>query len=280
MKQLEEFAQGGSSSGTVRWEPYLEKTIQQYVESNSVLRDLCYIYRLNGTYTANIPRNYSTGSAVEVVEGAEIPAVRQVMTTVDVRVAENGTAIEMTDESKMLDWYGDLVARELQEAAKRMLRKENADIMDVFVDGAGSSADGLGDDVLTFEDLLAAKVYLRERFYNPDTVFVNPNQYADLVKDDRFIDLSQSGTTDPLRQGTIGGSVAGMRVVEIPEIPNKTVLVVDMSENPLWLVVLQDIQVEQFRIPDRRSDKVQMTAYEKPAVLKPEVIRKISIKAT
>ena len=74
MKTLEEFAQGTSSSGNVRWEPYLSKEIVQYVESKSILRQFCTIYRLNGTYTANIPKNYSTGIAVEITEGAEIPA--------------------------------------------------------------------------------------------------------------------------------------------------------------------------------------------------------------
>jgi len=39
MKTLEEFASGHDSTGVIRWEPYLEKQIVEYVESNSVLRD-------------------------------------------------------------------------------------------------------------------------------------------------------------------------------------------------------------------------------------------------
>ena len=55
MNGIEEFAEGGTSSGKIRWEPYLEKAIEQYVESNSVLRQ-SFLYRLNGTYTANLPK--------------------------------------------------------------------------------------------------------------------------------------------------------------------------------------------------------------------------------
>lgn len=281
MKNIEEFAgaPGGASSANERWEPYLEKAIEDYLESESVLRQFCTLYRLNGTYVANLPKSHSTGTAVEIVEATEIPAVRQVISTVDVKVSANGTAIEMTDEAKKMDWYGDLAAREVEEALKRMLRKENNDIIDTLVAGATSATDGLGDNVLTFEDLVDAKTYLEVNFYNPNIALVNPNQYADLVKDDMFRDFAQSGSTAPLREGTIGGNIAGLNIVVVPEVPDKTVLVMDTSVAPLWLVILQELEVESFRIPDRRMEKVQMTNYEKPAVLKPEAIRKINIVA-
>lgn len=280
MKTLEEFAAGGSSTGVVRWEPILEKQIVQYVESNSVLRDLCRIYPLTGSFVASIPKNYSTGSAVEVVEGAEIPSVRQVLGTVNVTVSENGTAFQFTDESKLLDWYGDLIQRELVEAAKRMLRKENTDIMDTFVAGAATSTNGQGDNVAVYEDAMDAKTYLESTYFlNADTLFVNPVEYGDLVKDSRFILYSGSNSTAPYRDGTLGGDVAGLNVVKLPEVPAKTLIVAAMSEQPLWLVVFQEIQIETFRIPDRRSTKVQLTAYVKPAVLKPEAIRLVNIVA-
>lgn len=281
MKTLEEFAAGGSSSGNIRWEPYLSKEIVQYVESKSILRQFCSIYRLNGTYTANIPKNYSTGLAVEITEGAEIPAVRQILGTVDVKVKAMGTAIQMSDESKVLDWFGNLVARELEEAAKRMLRKENQDILDVLLAGAGDGTDGQGDDVLIFEDILDAAVTMKNANYSyPDIAIMNPVQAADLVKDERFLVYSGSNSTLPYKEGTIGGRIAGVNVVELPEVPAKTVIMMDTSTQPLWLVVLQDLKFEQFRIPDIRSDKIQLTAYQAPAVLRPESIYTITVKAS
>lgn len=277
MNGIEEFAEGGTSSGKIRWEPYLEKAIDQYVESNSVLRQFCFLYRLNGTYTANLPKNASTGYAVEIVEGTEIPAVRQVITTVDVKVSANGTAIEMTDEAKKLDWYGNLAAREVEEAAKRMLRKENNDIINVLMSAAATETDSLNSGYLDVNDIVDAKTYLRKQFMNPDTVLVNPDQYGDLVKSGKLQEVYKSGSTTPLREGTLGGRIAGLNVVEVPEVTSGTVLVVDFSANPIWLVVLQDLEVESFRIPDRRMEKVQMTCYQKPATLKPEAIRQINI---
>jgi hypothetical protein len=277
MEPIVELATGGNATGTVRWEKYLEKDIEDYLESNSILRQFCYIYRLQNTFTANLPRANSTGMAVEIVEGAEIPAVRQVISTVDVKVAANGTAIEMTDEAKMVDWYGDLAERELEEAKARMLRKENSDIM-TTMEGAAATATDSYDTSLGFDDIMDAKTYLRKQLYNPTTVFVNPDEYSDLVKDDDFKEYYKSNTTMPLREGTIGGRVAGLDVVEIPELTSGTVLVADMTARPLWLVVLQEMKAEAFRINDERTDKVQLWAYEKPAVLKPQAIRQINMK--
>lgn len=279
MEPIVELTDGGNTTGTVRWEKYLEKDIEDYLESNSILRQFCYIYRLQNTFTANLPRATSTGLAVEIVEGAEIPAVRQVLSTVDIKVAANGTAIEMTDEAKMVDWYGDLAERELEEAKRRMLRKENSDIMTTLEAGATSSTDSY-DTSLGFDDIVDAKTYLSKLFYNPDTVLVNPDEYADIVKDDDFRDYSKSNTLAPLREGTIGGRIAGLNVVEVPELTSGVVLVADMSVRPLWLVVLQELKAEAFRINDERTDKVQMWTYEKPAVLRPQAFRKINMKTS
>ena len=272
MQKIENFAKGGSSTKTNRWEPYLEKIIEDYLESNSILRQFCFIYRIEGTYVANIPQSSSSGMSVEAVEGTEIPAKRQVIGTVDVKVSQNGDAIQMTDESKKLDFYGDLAKREADECLRRMLRKENFDISAVMMAGAGDSQNADTAGILTFEDIVDAKTELRKKFYNPNVIFVNPDQYADLVKADEFRDYSQSGSTAPLRQGTVGGTIAGLNVIELPEVPTGTALVVDTSANPLWLVVLQDLQFEAYRIPERRTDRVDVTAYQKPAILKPDAI--------
>lgn len=278
MKTLEEFASGHDSTGVIRWEPYLEKQIVEYVESNSVLRDFCEIYPLRGSFVASIPKSYSTGNAVEIVEGEEIPSVRQVLGTVNVTVSQNGTAFEFSDESKLLDWFGNLIQRELLEAAKRMLRKENADIMDTLVAGAGAGVDSQGDDVAIYEDLIDAATYIESNHYlKADTVFVNPVEYGDLVKDARFLLYSGSNSTAPYRDGTLGGNIAGLNVVKLPEVPPKTVIVAAMDERPLWLVVFQETKIETFRIPDRRHTKVQLNAYVKPVVLKPEALRLINI---
>jgi HK97 family phage major capsid protein len=278
MQNINNFAGGGTTSGIVRWEPILYKVIEGYLESNSVLRSLCYIHRISNTLTANIPRSESSGTAVEIVEGMEIPSARQVIGTVDIKVSANGTAIQMSDEAKMLDWYGDLAERELTEAAKRMLRKENTDIMNTLVAGASTSVESADVGVLGIDDLLDCKTYMRKAFLNPDVVYVNPDEYAGFVKLEEFRDFSQSGTTLPLREGVIGGRIVGLNILEIPEIPSGTAIMEDTSKNSLWLVLLQDLQSEAFRIPDERTDKVQMWTYEKPAVLRPEALRKMTVK--
>ncbi len=271
MQSIEEFS--GITSSKIRWEPYLEKMILEEIEALSNLRDICFPYRISGTFTANIPKSQSTGKAVEAVEATEIPAVRQVISTVDVKVVANATAIEFSDEAEMVDFYGGLMERELKEAVKRMVRKENEDIINTLIAGAGSQTNGLYTQI-TYEDITYAKAYLRKQGINPDTVLVGPDEYAQLLNDVRVLTLSDTNE-QAYNEGRLNARIAGMRLVEVPEMPPKTVIVMDTSVNPLWLVLLDDMKVEAFRDYDRRTKKVQMIAYEKPAVLRPEAIRKI-----
>ncbi|HOP32980.1 MAG TPA: P22 phage major capsid protein family protein [Candidatus Hydrothermia bacterium] len=271
MQSIEEFS--GITSSKIRWEPYLEKMILEEIEALSNLRDICFPYRISGTFTANIPKSQSTGKAVEAVEATEIPAVRQVISTADVKVVANATAIEFSDEAEIVDLYGDLMERELKEAAKRMVRKENEDIINTLIAGAGSQTNGLYTQI-TYEDITYAKAYLRKQGINPDTVLVGPDEYAQLLNDVRVLTLSDTNE-QAYNEGRLNARIAGMRLVEVPEMPPKTVIVMDTSVNPLWLVLLDDMKVEAFRDYDRRTKKVQMIAYEKPAVLRPEAIRKI-----
>ncbi len=279
MKTIAELA-GASSSGNIRWEPLLLKVVEGYLESNSIFRQFCKIFPLENTYTANIPRSFSTGEAVEIVEGMEIPAVRQVLSTVDVKVTANGTAFEISDEAKRLNFYGDLVASELEEAMKRMLRKENQDIVNTLAGASGTvTADVEEDGLLQFSDIVDLRVKMEGNPYwaQPNLMLISPERYADLVKDDMFVDFSQSNTLSPLREGTVGGNIAGINVVPIPEIQGFGYMM-DMSQNPLWLVVLQDVVAEAFRLHDNRTEKVQITSYQKPAVLKPHAIGKLDMK--
>jgi N4-gp56 family major capsid protein len=276
MEKIETFADGGVSSGDIRWEPYLERQIMEYIESNSVMRNFCFVYQIPiTTFTARIPRNYATGLAVEVAEGSEIPVVRQVTDSFDLTVVKYGTGAEMTDEAKETDWLGILGQAQVDEAAKRMLRKENADIMTVLLAGHGISQSATTSGTLKVEDIVLCKTDLIKRFYNPDVLIVNPDQYADLQVDERFIDASRSGSTQTLREGVVG-RVSGLDLVILPELPSGTAIMMDSTVNPLWLVERQGIRSAQYRNVRRQVDGFVMYRWAKPAMVRGAATRKIT----
>jgi N4-gp56 family major capsid protein len=276
MEKIEAFADGGVTSGDIRWEPYLERRIMEYIESNSVLREFCFVYPMPiNTFTVRIPRNYATGLAVEVAEGSEIPVVRQVTDSFDLTVTKYGTGGEMTDEAKETDWLGILGQAQIDEAAKRMLRKENADIMTVLLAGIGSSQSATTAGTLKVEDIVLCKTELIKRFYNPDILIVNPDQYADLQVDERFIDASRSGSTQTLREGVVG-RVSGLDLVILPEMPSGTAVMMDSSVNPLWLVERQGARSAQYRNERRQVSGFVTYRWAKPAMVRGAATRKIT----
>lgn len=276
MEQIETFADGGYTSGDIRTEPYLERKIMKYIESSSVLRDYCFVYPMPiNTFTVRIPRDYATGLAVEIAEGSEIPVVRQLTDTFDLSVIKYGTGAEMTDEAKETDWLGILGQAQVDEAAKRMLRKENADIMTVLEAGVSQTGAATSAGTLKLEDVVKAKTYLQKLFYNPDVLLVNPDQYADLQIDERFIDASRAGTTQTLREGVVG-RVSGIDLAVVPELTAATAIMMDTSVNPLWLVERQGIRVGRYRNERRAVDGFVMSRWAKPAMVRSAACYKIT----
>ncbi|MDP3065484.1 MAG: hypothetical protein Q8N08_02000 [Methanobacteriaceae archaeon] len=276
MEQIEAFAEGGYTSGQIRTEPYLERKIMKYLESSSKLRDICFVYPMPiNTFSIRIPRDYATGFATEVAEGSEIPVVRQITDSFDLSVIKYGTGAEMTDEAKETDWLGILGQAQIEEAAKRMLRKENTDIMTVLEAGFPNSGGATTGGVLKVEDVVLAKVYLEKKFYNPDVLLVNPDQYADLAVDERFINASRSGSTETLREGVVG-RVSGIDLIVVPELTATTAIMMDTSVNPLWLVERQGVRIGRYRNERRQVDGFVMTRWAKPAMVRNQAGYKIT----
>jgi N4-gp56 family major capsid protein len=275
MDDLRVFADGGFTTADIRWEIFLERTIMRYIESNTVMRNFCFLYpMMPNTFTARIPRNYATGMAVELAEGVEVPVVRQVTDSFDLSVIKYGTGAEMTDEAKETDWLGILGQDQITESAKRMLRKENVDILAVLLAGAGHSGNSGTTNVLKYEDIVLAQTHMINALRDPDVVIVNADQYADLRIDERFTNAAASGSTDTLRRGVVG-DVAGLTLVVLHEMPSGTAIMMDSGENPLWFVQRQGMKIGRYRNERRQLDGFVVTAWAKPAMVKPDCVYKI-----
>jgi hypothetical protein len=276
MYDIAMFADGSYTSTDIRWEPYLEHSIIEYIWSHTIMRNFCFVYPLPpSTFTTRIPRNYTTGIATNLAEGVEVPVVRQVTDNFDITVVKYGTGCEMTDESKETDWLGILGQAQVEEAALRMLRKENADILAVLLAGAGYGSNAVTPNRLAYEDLVYGRAFMYNKLRHPDITIVNADQLADLQVDPRFTAEYASGTTQTLREGVVG-RVAGQDIVTLPEMPTGTAIMMDTKLRPLWFVERQGAKIERYRSVRRQSDGFVITAWGIPCMVRPDCVYQIS----
>lgn len=277
-KQLAEFAGGGAVVHDNRFDPELSEDVIQYIEEESDFRQFVKVVTTD-TYVINLPRKWAAGIAVEIVEGSEIPKARDVFDVLTINLRQIGTGIKMTDEEqKMMGFDSNYFATEGRRATERLLKKENDDIAATLLGGAAYNVVPATKSTLTFDDVVTAKTEMQENPYgvNPNVVFMSPRSYSDLLRDEDFKTYSNSGITGVVNTGDIGNTIDGMQIVIIKEVGDNVYLV-DTDLDPIVLVQMDSVHTESYRLPETREDVLDLTLYEKPAVLRPDAISKITI---
>lgn len=277
-KELGEFAGGGVVVHNQRFDPELSDDVIEYIETHSDFRQFVRPIQTQ-SYVINLPRKWHAGIAVEVVEGSEIPKARDVYDAISINLRQNGTGIRMTDEEQdMMGFDDNYFQTEATRASERLLKKENDDIATVLLAGASYNLIASSNNTLKFDDILTAKTEMIESPYgvDPDLVLMSHRSYADLVRDPEFKTYSQSGISGVVQSGDVGMMIDGMRIMIIPEVGDNVYLI-DTSKDPIVLVQKDGVKVESYRLNETREDVLDLTIYEKPAVLRPDAITKITI---
>lgn len=277
-KELGEFAGGGVVVHNQRFDPELSDDVIEFIETHSDFRQFVRPISTQ-SYVINLPRKWHAGIAVEVVEGSEIPKARDVYDAISINLRQNGTGIRMTDEEQdMMGFDDNYFQTEATRASERLLKKENDDIATVLLAGAAYNLIASNNTTLKFDDILTAKTEMIESPYgvDPDLVLMSHRSYADLVRDPEFKAYSQSGISGVVQSGDIGMMIDGMRIMIIPEVGDNVYLI-DTSKDPIVLVQKDGVKVESYRLNATREDVLDLTIYEKPAVLRPDAITKITI---
>lgn len=277
-KELGEFAGGGVVVHNQRFDPELSDDVIEYIETHSDFRQFVRPIPTQ-SYVITLPRKWHAGIAVEVVEGSEIPKARDVYDAISINLRQNGTGIRMTDEEQdMMGFDDNYFQTEATRASERLLKKENDDIATVLLAGAAYNLIASSNTTLKFDDILTAKTEMLENPYgvDPDLVLMSHRSYADLVRDPEFKTYSQSGISGVVQSGDVGMMIDGMRIMIIPEVGDNVYLI-DTSKDPIVLVQKDGVKVESYRLNETREDVLDLTVYEKPAVLRPDAITKITI---
>lgn len=274
-KEIAYFAGGGAVVADNRFDPELSEEITQYIEQESDFRQFIKVVKVN-TYYVTLPRKWAAGIAVEITEGAEIPKARDVYDQLSFNLRQIGTGIKMTDEEQqMMGFDSNYFQTEARRANERLLKKENNDIRQVMMSGAGYNV-MTATDILKFDDIVDAKTLMRENPYGvePNMICMSERTYADLLKDQDFKVYSNSGIAGVKQNGEFGQRVAGLAIKIIPEFEDE-VYIIDTSLDPIILVTMNGVHTEKYRLNETREDVLDLTYWEKPAVVRPDAICKI-----
>ena len=274
-REIAYFAGGGAVVADNRFDPKLTEEVTQYIIENSDFRQFIKTVKVD-TYAVVLPRKWAAGIAVEITEGAEIPKARDVYDQLSFNLRQIGTGIKMTDEEQqMMAFDPNYFQTEATRANQRLLDKENNDIREVMITGAGYNV-MTAESTLKFDDVVDAKTLMKENPYSvePDMILMSERVYADLLKDEDFKTYYKSGVEGVIQDGKFGEYVAGLKIKIIPEFED-LVFIIDSSKEPIILVTLNGVHTEKYRLPETREDVLDLTYWEKPAVVRPDAITKI-----
>ena len=280
-RELVNFAGGGAVVADNRFDPELSEEITQYIEKESDFRQFIKTVKVN-TYYVTLPRKWAAGIAVEIVEGSEIPKARDVFDQLSFNLRQIGTGIKMTDEEQqMMAFDSNYFQTEARRANERLLKKENNDIRLCMMSGAGYNIVTTNSNTgfpLTYNDIIDVKTLMRENPYGgePDMILMSERTYADLVKSDDFKVYERSGIPGVIQDGHFGEYVAGLKIQIIRELED-IVFIIDSSKEPIVLVTMNGVHTEKYRLPETREDVLDLTYWEKPMIVRPDAIAKITI---
>lgn len=111
--------------------------------------------------------------------------------------------------------------------------------------------------VLAYEDIVKMGTAIRSAKFSPNFMVLNPEQMADLIKDNRFIDASRYGSTEALLTGEVG-KIGAMKLLATTNIDAGTAFCVD-STRAAYLVIKRNVDLKRWDNP--RSDAVELYFY-------------------
>jgi len=94
-----------------------------------------------------------------------------------------------------------------------------------------------------YEDIVAAKTTMRSNKIACDVVVLNPDEYADILLDSRFVDVSQYGSREGILNGEIG-QIAGVKVLVTTAMPSGTALFLATTRAG-WYVLKRNVDVKR-----------------------------------
>lgn len=110
---------------------------------------------------------------------------------------------------------------------------------------------------LMYEDITGMGTLIRAAKRSPNFMVLNPEEMADLIKDNRFIDAAAYGSAEPLLTGEVG-KVGAMKLLATTNIPAGVAFCVD-STRAAYLVIKRNVDMKRWDSP--QTDAVELYFY-------------------
>jgi len=168
-------------------------------------------------------------NAVALTEGTDITPTALEYSTLDLTPAPVGAGVRVTREA-VEEARLDILRDATEQLGEALAQKEDQDILEALAGATGavlyggaksSSAELVLGDVLTTDLIASGVTEVRSDNYNPDVIFIAPEQERALLKDSQFVDASKYGANEVVQNGEIG-KYLGMKVIVTTNLPKVT----------------------------------------------------------
>ena len=295
MKNLEQFAEAPQiSGGYIRNNNAIAPEVIQYLEDNSDFRQYFLVKPTDGVLSKTYKVEKEDGMAVQVTGNAEVPRAEAISKYFTVFLKRIATGYAIDDDDRRINADDpSFESRKMDYALKRMVKKQDYDMANVLIAGAGSTTSGatgkLTVDLIKkgilamIEAVKAAQV--DNPICEPDTIFMNYAKFVELQADENFQlvpeiyreVLLSNGLKGPTNtfSGPTGQSVAGLNIVIMNEL-DKDVIIIDSKRDALWLVEDVGPRITKYRDDEHISDIVDIRHDMQPVAVFPEYLHKIT----
>jgi len=294
MQSINQFAQAPQTGeGYYRNNNVIEPGIIKFLEDESVLRQFFVPKKMNGVLSKTYIVEREEGIAVRIVGNAEVPRAEDVRRRFTVYLHRNATGYKITDDDKKINrddpgWE----SRKMQAALRRLKKREDKDIMDLFFASASvitslQSTDAFDVDAITstVSDMIANARTNTQGYMmlEPDAILMPYSMFVELQQDPKFkfvpeiyqnllLQATLNGSTNRgILYGDTGQVVAGLRIITVNELVD-TAIVIDSQKDAFWLCEDTEPTVTAYRDDEHISDIVDIRHDEAPVCVFPECV--------
>lgn len=297
MQTINQLAQAPQTSeGYYRRNNVVEPGIIKFLEDESVLRQFFVPKKMQGVLSKTYIVEREEGIAVRIVGNAEVPRAEDVRRRFTVYLHRNATGYKITDDDKKINsddagWE----ARKMQAALRRLKKREDKDIMDLFFASARvvtslGASDAFDVDAIT-ETVSDMIEYARTNtqgymMLEPDAILMPYSMFVELQRDPKFkfvpeiyqnllLKATLDGSSNRgILYGDTGQTVAGLRIITVNELIN-TAIVIDSQKEAFWLCEDTEPTVTAYRDDEHISDIVDIRHDEAPVCVFAECVGSI-----
>lgn len=302
MQTINQFAQAPQTGeGYYRNNSFVEPGIIKFLEDESDLRPFFVPKKMKGVLSKTYIVEREEGIAVQIVGNAEVPRAEDVRRRFNVELHRNATGYKITEDDKKINsddpgWE----ARKMEAALRRLKKKEDKDIMDMFFASAqvitnlAASDDFDVDTISLTVSRMIANARLNTQGYmmlEPDAILMPYSMFIELQRDPKFrfvpeiyqnllIQATLDGSTNRgILYGDTGQTVAGLRIITVNELVN-TAIIIDSQKEAFWLCEDEEPRVNPYRDDEHESDIVDIRHDEAPVCVFPECVGSIKRAST